>query len=102
MRNKNFADAYGISLSKSPLSATASALNNRFETIAGPILNEMTRRPEMVKQTDQIIGNANKETKMFYAGCEYGHARGFDAGYGKGMAIGILGVLLVLGMTQKQ
>ena len=102
MKNNNFADAYGISLSKSPLSATASALNNRFETIAGPVLNEMTRRPEVIKQTDQIIGNSNKETKIFYAGCEYGHIRGFDAGYGKGMAIGIFAALLLLGISQKQ
>lgn len=100
--DKKFQNPNRSNLLKGTLTAKTNLLDNGFELVAGPIINEISRRPEVVKQTDQIVNNSSKEVKLFYAGCEYGHARGFEAGYGKGIVFGIFGMLLALSLTQKQ
>jgi hypothetical protein len=100
--DKKFQIAKKPNLLKSTLTAKTNSLDNVLGLIASPIVNEITRRPEVVKQTDQIVNNSSKEVKIFYAGCEYGHARGFEAGYGKGIVFGLFAMLLAIGLTQKQ
>lgn len=100
--NRKFQNINKSNLLNSTSTAKKNSLDNAIGLIASPLINEIARRPEFVKQTDQIVNSSSKEVKIFYAGCEYGHARGFDAGYGKGIALGIFGMLLALGLTQKQ
>ena len=100
--DKKFQTANKPNLLKSTLTAKTNPLGNGFWPVASLIINEIARRPDVVKQTDQIVNNSSKEIKLFYAGCEYGHTRGFEAGYGKGIVFGILGMLIALSLTQKQ
>lgn len=101
-QDKKFKNANKPNLLKSTVATKTNPLDNGFGLVVSPIINEIARRPEVVKQTDQIVNNSSKEVKLFYAGCEYGHTRGFEAGYGKGILFGIFGVFLALSLTQKQ
>jgi hypothetical protein len=100
--DKKIQNANKPNLLKSRVTPKTDPLDNGFGSVASPIINEIARRPDVVKQTDQIVNNSSQEIKLFYAGCEYGHTRGFEAGYGKGIVFGIFGMLLALSLTQKQ
>jgi len=75
--------------------ATEAELVAAIGRAALPIAQELVRRPEPIHETDEFVSKAGHELRSFHAGNEYGYKRGHDAGYGRGVATGIFGILLL-------
>ncbi len=92
---------YGKDFPTPGSAATDATHDGQYMATYRPFLNEVITRPQVVAQADQIITRSGKDVQIFYAGCEYGNARGFDSGFGKGIVAGVICTLAFLSLVKK-